>query len=427
MQHTHSTLLPALLGGTPTRSGDWPAWPPPLPTAEQHIDGVLQSRIWVRQSGHYTIEFEKAFAAMLGVRQALTVCSGSAALNCVMHGFEIGPGDEVLVTPYTFHTGATVPLMNYALPIFVDVDPASLQMDPAAISERVGPNTRAMIVCHWGGQAADMDGIMAAAKKHRLSVCEDAYQALFGTWRGRQLGAIGDIGVIGHHENEILTCGEGATLLSDNEALLSLCYTWHDFGRNWDPATHRLPNAPWAHIGRNMKVMDVHGAVLLANLQHAQAWSMQRRANVHRLKQLLGDIPGILLQKEYAGQDQGGYSQLIFHYDRQHFNDLSRDGFVRAIRAEGIPVGSGLGRPVSREPYLEATLSSPRFQKLYSRAQLDRIRASFECPHAEQACETTVNLQGRYLNGSDTDMALVAESIRKVQKHSGLLRKRGTK
>jgi dTDP-4-amino-4,6-dideoxygalactose transaminase len=387
----------------------------------------LQSRTWVRQSGRYTIDFEKAFASMLGVRQALTVCSGTAALNCAMHGFEIGPGDEVLVTPYTFHTGASIPLMNYALPIFVDIDAESLQMDPAAISERVGPNTRAMIVCHWGGQAADIDGIMAAARQHQLSVCEDAYQALFGTWHGRQLGAIGDIGVIGHHENEILTCGEGATLISDNEPLISLCYTWHDFGREWDPATHRLPHAPWAHIGRNMKVMDVHGAVLLANLERVQEWGRQRRMNAQRLKQLLASIPGITMQKEYAGQEKGGYSQLIFHYDRRHFNDLPREGFLRAMRAEGIPLGSFPARPVSREPYLEATLSSPRFQKLYSRAQLDRVRASFECPRADRACETAVNLQGRYLNATEADMTLIAESIRKVQKHSASLRERGAR
>src|SRR5436190_22295383 len=102
-------MIPALLGGIPVRTGDWPVWPPRLPAAEQNIEGVLNSRSWVRQSGPYTIQFEKSFAATLGVRQALTICSGTGALNCAMHGLEIGPGDEVLVTPYTFHTGASIP------------------------------------------------------------------------------------------------------------------------------------------------------------------------------------------------------------------------------------------------------------------------------------------------------------------------------
>jgi dTDP-4-amino-4,6-dideoxygalactose transaminase len=176
-----------------------------------------------------------------------------------------------------------------------------------------------------------------------------------------------------------------------------------------------------------MKVMDVHGAVLLANLERVQEWGSQRRANAQRLKQLLADIPGIIVQKEYAGQEKGGYSQLIFHYNRRHFNDLPRDGFLRAMRAEGIPLGSFPGRPVCREPYLEAKLSSPRFQKLYSRAQLNRVRASFACPRADQACETAVNLQGRYLNAPETDMTLIAEGIRKIQKHSASLRERGAK
>src|SRR5438046_974744 len=164
-------MTPALLGGAPVRTGEWPVWPPSLADAGQNIEGVLNSRSWVRQSGRYTIAFEKSFAAMLGVRQALTICSGTAALNCAMHGLEIGPGDDVLVTPYTFHTGASIPLMNYALPIFTDIDPDSLQMDPSLMAERVTPNTRAAIVCHWGGQAADMDGIISAARKHGIAVC----------------------------------------------------------------------------------------------------------------------------------------------------------------------------------------------------------------------------------------------------------------
>src|SRR5215831_6167892 len=91
---------PALLGGKPVRVGDWPSWP--LSSADSDVEAAIKSRVWVRQSGRYTIEFEKAFAAMLGVRQALTVCSGTGALNCVMRAMEIGPGDEVLVTPFTF-------------------------------------------------------------------------------------------------------------------------------------------------------------------------------------------------------------------------------------------------------------------------------------------------------------------------------------
>src|SRR5947207_699924 len=95
---------PALMGGKPVHTGDWPPWPPPLPAAGTDVEAAIKSRVWVRQSGRYTIEFEKAFAAMLGVRQALTVCSGTGALNCVMRAMDIGPGDEVLVTPFTFHT-----------------------------------------------------------------------------------------------------------------------------------------------------------------------------------------------------------------------------------------------------------------------------------------------------------------------------------
>src|SRR5581483_4978408 len=235
-------------------------------------------------------------------------------------------------------------------------------------------DTRAAIVCHWGGQAADMDGIAVVTKKHSLLVCEDAYQALLGRWRGKALGTLGDIGVIGHHVNEILTCGEGATLLSNDEALMSRCYAWHDFGRDWLSETHRLAGGPYGRTGRNMKVMDVHGAVLLAGLQRLQASGEKRRENVATLKRMLRDVPGVTPQKEYPRQDHGGYSQFLFRYDPQHFNDLPATTFIRAVRAEGIPISASLGRPVSREPYIEAALSSARFKKLYSRQRLDRVR-----------------------------------------------------
>jgi dTDP-4-amino-4,6-dideoxygalactose transaminase len=417
--------LPALLGGKAVRTGEWPPWPPPLPSAAADVEAVIRGRVWVRQSGRYTIEFEKALAAMLGVRQALTVCSGTGALHCVMRAMEIGPGDEVLVTPFTFHTGASIPLLNYALPIFVDIDPASLQMDPAAIADRAGRQTRAIIACHWGGQAADLDGIVAAGRKHGLQICEDAYQTLVGTWRGKALGTIGDIGLVGHHENEILPCGEGATLISHNEELIGRCYSAHDFGREWDAATHRIARGPMNHTGRNMKVMDVHGAILLAGLKVVPERARVRRDNAGFLKQRMAQIPGVAPQKEYAAQDRGGYSQAIFHYDRTHFAELPLGDFIRAVRAEGIPLSGTLGRPVSREDYIEATLSSPRFRKLYAKQRLDRVRDSLHCPHAERACETTFALHGRYLQASKDDMALVADAVAKVQKHAERLRKRG--
>ncbi len=155
---------PAILGGAPVKSDGWPQWPVGRKAAKKRIQEILDSRRWSRHSGKYVTEFENALANRIGVKYALTVCGGAAALDCMMHGVEIEPGDEVLVTPLTFPSGAAAPLLCYALPIFVDVDDESFQMDPDKIEERITPQTRAILVCHWGGQAADLDRIMEIAR-----------------------------------------------------------------------------------------------------------------------------------------------------------------------------------------------------------------------------------------------------------------------
>lgn len=413
----------ALLGGSPIRDTPWPKWPQAAPETEAMFGDIIRSRRWTRFSAAYLVKFEKALAVRLGVKFSLTVWSGTAALACMMQGVDVAPGDEVLVTPYTFYTGAAAPLYNYALPVFVDVDRESFQMDPAKIEEKITPDTRAIIVCHWGGQAADMDRILAIARKHQLAVCEDSYQALFGEWRGRQLGSLGDVGMIGHHQSEMLPAGEGATLIGNDEAVMGRCYSAHDFGRQVNLDTH-LPIADYHfyRYGHNMKVTELQGALLLAAWPHVEELSNRRLENAAYLKKMLREIPGITLQKEYEGQTRPGNAAVLFRYDSNHFKGLPIAKFAAAMSAEGVPLTRGIGRPLSQEPYFRTVLESGRMQQLFSRERLERSRASFECPAAAALCQEAAGVHGEMLQASRSDMDSIAAAIHKVQTNAAALR-----
>lgn len=414
---------PALLGGTPVRTKPWPTWPIAAPETGSMFENIIRSRKWTRHSGRYVVDFENALAKRIGVKYALTVWTGTDALACMMRGVDIAPGDEVLVTPYTFYTGAAAPLYNHALPVFVNVDRESFQMDPAKIEEKITPDTRAILVCHWGGQAADMDRILAVARKHQLAVCEDSYQALFGEWRGQQLGSLGDVGMIGHHQGELLPAGEGATLIGNDEAVMDRCYSAHDFGREVDWDTHRPTRDYQFHrFGHNMKVTELQGAVLLAALQHVEEWSQRRAENADYLAGLLRQIPGIVLQKEYAGQTRRGNAALLFRYDNREFHGLPIARFAAAMRAEGVPLFRGIGRPLSEEPHFREVLESARMQQFFSPSRLERARASLECPAAAELCKEAAGIQGPMLHATRADMEGIAEAIRKVQAASASLK-----
>lgn len=410
---------PAILGGEPVKKDGWPKWPIGMPEAEDLIQKVIHSRDWTRVRGPYVAEFEKQFAKLLGVRYALVVCGGTDALHCMMHAVDIAPGDEVLVSPYTFHTGACMPLMNYALPIFVDIDRESFQMDPAKIEEKITEHTRAILVCHWGGQAADMDRIMEIAKKHDLAVCEDSYQGTLGQWRGRQIGSIGDVGCLAHHHSEILPCGEGSSIITNSETIMRKCYAWGDFGRDVKLDSHKPVGGTWPHLGRNLKVTEMQGAVLLAGLKYLEKNAQHRVDNAVYLRSLLQEIPGITPQKEYEGQTRGAYLWAMFRYEKSHFNGLPLDKFVSAVRAEGLPVSRGMTRPLTKEPYIEKMLNDPHMQYVFSRKRLDFWRESLDCPVSELVtAEENFGLHGRQLQGKKEDMKALAKAILKVRKHS---------
>jgi dTDP-4-amino-4,6-dideoxygalactose transaminase len=297
-------------------------------------------------------------------------------------------------------------------------------MDCGKIEERITKHTRAILVCHWGGQAANLDQIMEIARKHNLAVCEDSYQAMFAQWRGKQLGGIGDIGVLGHHQSEILPCAEGASLIGNNEEVMSRCYAWGDFGRDVNWATHRPLTGAWPHLGRNLKVTEMQGALLMAGLQRVSHWAQRRVENAAYLKKLISDIPGIEPQREYEGQTRGGYLWFMMRYDKRHFSNLPLDKFVAAVREEGVMLSRGMTRPLTEEPYIERILQSRHMKYVFSQKRLDFMRESLHCPAARRAAsEENCGIHGQQMQSSKSDMDAIAAALRKIHKYSEQIRR----
>jgi len=222
---------PALLGGAPVHAGGWPGWPIWRESWEPAVVDVLRSGRWYRGAGEHVEEFEQAYARLLGAKRCLATASGTTSLLVALHVLGVDAGDEVIVSPFTFIATYNAVLINKALPVFADTDPATLTMDPASIESRITERTRAILPVHIYGMPCDMDAINAIARKHKLVVIEDACQAWLAEYKGRKCGVLGDLGCFSFQNSKHLPSGEGGAVTGDSDDLLDRCQAFHNCGR----------------------------------------------------------------------------------------------------------------------------------------------------------------------------------------------------
>lgn len=233
------------------------------------IQSVLRSAVFV--GGEMLEEFEAEFARYTGVRHAAGVASGTDALVLALRAVGIGPGDEVIVPAHTFIATAGAVQMAGATPVFVDVEPGTLTMDPAAVEAAITPGTAAVIPVHLYGQTADMEPILAVARRHRLFVIEDAAQAHGATYNGRPAGSIGHIGCFSFYPGKNLGAyGDGGAVTTNDPHIHEQVVRYRDHGR--------LSKYEHAAVGYNSRLDTVQAAVLRVKLRHLDRWNDARRA-----------------------------------------------------------------------------------------------------------------------------------------------------
>jgi perosamine synthetase len=407
-----SSNSPALLGGTPVRRRPFPSWPVADSREEDALVRVLRSGKWFR--GENVSAFESAYASLTGARHCLATANGTSALIASLGALGVGPGDEVIVPPYTFVATVNAVLMMHALPVFVDSDIETFQIDARKVEQAITGSTRVIMPVHLGGSAADLDTIMEVARRRGVTVVEDACQAHLAEWRGRKVGTYGRAGCFSFQASKNLNSGEGGAILTDDEAFVEACYRFHNNGRG---RRNTGGDFSYRNTGANLRMTEFQAALLTAQMTRLEAQSRTRDENGAYLTRLLQQIPGITPARLYEGCTRSAYHLYMFRYDPGHFSGLPRAAFLKALGAEGVPAATGYS-PLHKEPFLENALAEPGFQAIYARARIDAWRARNQCPQNDRLCTEAIWLVQTMLLGPRKDMDDIAEAVRKVQAHA---------
>jgi dTDP-4-amino-4,6-dideoxygalactose transaminase len=401
---------PAILGGQAVRTkpfARWPIWD--RNHDEELVLSVLRSGVWSRAK--VVAEFEKKYAELMGAKRCLATTNGTNALLTSLHVLGVGIGDEVLVPPYTFIATIDVIFLSGALPIMVDTDRETFQINPEKLEEKITEKTKAILPVHILGLPANMDRINAIAKKHNLLVIEDACQAWMAEWRGKKCGTLGDLGCFSFQNSKNLPCGEGGAILGDDDAIMDQCHSYHNFGRPHGESMLTLSG--YVRLGTKCRMAEYQAAILLAQMQRLEEQTKRRAQNAEYLTSRIKQIPGIVPHKLYEGVTRAAYHLYPFRYRQEDFGGLPRARFLAALRAEGIPCSAGYS-PINKDPFFERTLRSKNFRKMYSKKRLNRCREQNHCPDNDQLCKEAVWFFHNLLLGTQNDMDDIADAILKI-------------
>ena len=364
----------ALLGGSAVKQSPWPRHPAigleeRAEVAEVLDSGPLSGFIATSgepfRGGPKVRKLEAAFQRFFGVEHAVAMNSATSCLHAAVAALRCGPGDEVLVTPYTMSASAAAILMCNAVPVFADIEPHYFNMDPAAIQAGITPRTRAIIVVHLFGHPAAMNEIMALARAHSLPVIEDCSQAPGAYYHGKYAGTLGDIGVFSLNQNKTITCGEGGVAVTGNMALAERMRLIRNHG---ECIVEDLGEVDFTNmLGWNYRPTELDAAVAVAQFGKLNHLTEHRVRLAEHFTARLAAFPGLTLPSA-APNCTHVYFAYAMKFDASVWG-IDRDMFVRAMNAEGIPFGAGYVKPLYWQPMY-------RTKHLFG-----SVGCPFRCPH----------------------------------------------
>jgi perosamine synthetase len=262
----------------------------PMITAEakKFVVEAMESG-WISSAGKYIKEFEEEFARFIGVKHAITTTNGTAALHLALAALGIGPGDEVIVPDFTMMATVDAVLYTGAVPVMVDVDPDTYNLDPTLLEAAITPKTKAIIPVHIYGHSADMDPILSIAAKHGIPVVEDAAEAHGGTYKGKMCGAMGAINAFSFYGNKIITTGEGGMVTTNDDLLAQKARELKDLAHS--------PQKRFWHekMGFNYRMTNLQAACGLGQLEHVQEFIAKKAWMAEAYAKGLADIKGMRL------------------------------------------------------------------------------------------------------------------------------------
>ncbi len=353
-----------------------------LPYGRQSVDNediaavVAALRSDWLTTGPRVVEFERAFADHLGAAEAVAVSSGTAALHCAMFALGIGPGDEVIIPAMTFAASANCVLYQGGTPVFADVDPDTLLLDPAEVARRITSRTKAVISVDYAGHPCDYDRLRQLTDDAGIHLVDDACHALGGHYRGRAVGRLADLNTFSLHPVKHITTGEGGMITTDDPALAARMRLFRNHGISSDRRERELSGV-WFHemidLGYNYRLSDVQCALGTSQLRKLAPSVARRQAIARYYDAAFADIPAIL---PLAVRDDVSHAYHLYVVRlRLDLLSTDRDEFLRELRRQGIG-GNVHYFPVHLHRFYRERLGTRRG----------------DCPVAETAYESIISL-----------------------------------
>ena len=407
----------AILGGEKTCNSAWPAWPVWDDNERNALLGVLESGQW--WYGEKVAQFERDFAALQDCRFAVSTNSGTTALEIAFRALGVGPGDEIIVPAYTFIATATSVVFAGAKPVFADIDPDNLCIDPADVAQKITSRTKAIVPVHFAGHVAAMDTLQEVAEKHKLIVLEDACHSWGGQWKGQGTGSLGRCGVFSFQASKNISSGEGGIITTNDERLA-------DCGRSLTNCG-RIKGGKWyehGQVGTNVRLTEFQAAILLAQMKRVESHMARRAAAAAILDDELAQIPGLRPLKNDPRNTRRTYHLYCFWFDPEVWG-ISKDQFVDALNAEGIPASCGYLTPVyanlcfqsGDNPADNSTIQHPA-----KASDLDFSRTC--CPVAEETCKNIVWLTQSTLLADESRIRMISLAAGKIYRSRTDLQKK---
>jgi len=386
-----------------------PRWPEFSEGDRKALIEVLESRRWCRiYPGSKVESFEKAFSEYHDAKHGVAVSNGTVALELALKTIGVDVG-EVLVPAVTFIATASAVTDVGAVPIFVDINPETATMNSEDLEKSVTERTKAVIVVHYGGYPADFDEILPIVEKHDLFLIEDSAHAHGTEWKGRKVGAIGDMGGFSFQESKSITAGEGGIVLTNDDELAEKARLIHNIGR-----VVGRPGYEHYILSSNYRMTEFQGALLLSKLKSYQQEVEIKDSNGEYLAEKLEKIGGVDPLERDPRVTKRGYYLFVIRYDSKEFNGLPKEKFVRALWAEGVPAGVGYGMPLYKQP----AFRKERLKGIFPKGVQVPDYQNLYLPKSEEFTAKEVTLPHPILLGGREAIDLVVSTIEKIKKNA---------
>jgi dTDP-4-amino-4,6-dideoxygalactose transaminase len=412
----------AIHGGEPVRTRTWPEWPRADARSQRNLLDAVHSTKWTISGASdrprsYEQAFGQAFASYIGVAYGVPCASGTAALTIALQALDVRPGDEVIVPGLTWVACASSVCNIGAVPVLVDVDPATLCLAPAAVEAAITPRTRAVMVVHLYSSLAAVDALLDIAARHALHVIEDGSQAHGAAWNGRRIGSFGTIGAFSLQQSKLLTSGEGGIAVTDDAGLYDRLQQLRADGRRYRRGASRhweFRELEFAGdvFGRNLCLSELAAAVALSGLERLDEQNRLRNENFLALRHRLATLDGVHLVETADTADQATFYRLCCRFDERVLTTCDAAALADALTMElRLPV-ERIDAPLNDHPLYRPLLSPQVAAVPAYAARVDPSR--FALPQAQAAYRACVGLPHNALLGDDSDVADIVTALEKV-------------